>query len=105
MTDAALSTIRLKKALADKRGPKNPEGPELRMKREAAGITPKEAAAKLGISVQTIRRIEKGDAGEQSAAMKAYRALLNTGEHDGKDSEQENGSGDLHDAAAWTQET
>ena len=105
MTDAALATIRLKNALVDKRGPKNPEGPELRMKREAAGITPKEAAAKLGISVQTIRRIEKGDAGEQSAAMKAYRALLNTGEHDGKDSEQENGSGDLHDAAAWTQET
>lgn len=105
MTDAALSTIRLKKALEDKRGPKNPEGPELRMKREAAGITPKEAAAKLGVSVQTIKRIEKGDAGEQSAAMKAYRALLNTGEHDGKDSEQENGSGDLHDAEAGTSET
>ena len=76
MTDAALSTIRLKKAMEDKRGPKNPEGPELRKKREAAGITVRQAAELLGVSVQTIKRIEKGDALGRYGTIGAYRALM-----------------------------
>lgn len=80
LTDAGLMNIRLREAIKAKRGPVNPQGPELMAERERRGITRRQVADAIGVSPQTVVRIEKGGCKTDAASMRAYLALMGKNE-------------------------